>query len=286
VATPPLAEHVFAWDPDDLEATKKVFTHLWSADGAVRLTKGAGGDLPHHRGLFVGYNRTRLGDVRQDFWHCPLDAEGRGPTIRHDRFLTAAELGDAAWRTFASEFPDARHQRFGALARWVAADGVAWVAERRVVHAAAVDGFAVFDVDVTLQALVGPLSLDGDPHHAGLQVRLAQEVHDRADETTYLRPEGAVDQGNDVWADCEWAALLQTIGDRRMMVVHVDHPANPVGRYSTRPYGRFGSCAPIELEEGASVRLRCRILVLEDEEVEGDDLWRAVVARLAEQYRG
>lgn len=288
-ATPPLVEHVAAWDPNDAEASKKVYSHLFSSDGQVLLTKGAGGDLSHHRGIFVGYNRVRHGEQRLDFWHCPLDGAGVGPTIRHVRDLTEMELADPLLpndetEAFCAEFPDARLQVFGAEAQWVAPDGTVWVDERRVVRAAARRGVVTCDVDVTLTARVGDLELGGDPHHAGLQIRLANEVHDRKAETRYFHAEGAGELGNDVWERCAWAAAYVEIGGRRFLIQHIDHPANPEGRYSTRDYGRFGSCANVSLKQGESARLRCRIVVTEDP-VAPDSSWPSALEALAHAYR-
>ena len=57
------------WDPSDPRPTCKLFHHVYAPDGTL-LTKGLGGQFEHHRGLFVGWNRTRHNGKSYDFWHC------------------------------------------------------------------------------------------------------------------------------------------------------------------------------------------------------------------------
>ncbi|HMO85613.1 MAG TPA: PmoA family protein, partial [Lacipirellulaceae bacterium] len=53
------------------EETIKPFWHVYSPDGQVLLTKGAGGLYTHPRGLFYGFNKVTYGGGRTcDVWHC------------------------------------------------------------------------------------------------------------------------------------------------------------------------------------------------------------------------
>ena len=37
--------------------------------GTVPITKGAGGTLPHHRGIYIGWNGIKVGGNSYDRWH-------------------------------------------------------------------------------------------------------------------------------------------------------------------------------------------------------------------------
>ena len=57
-------------DPKRHHDTCKVFHHVRALDGTL-LTKGNGGMFQHHKGLFIGWNRTKWNGQRFDFWHMP-----------------------------------------------------------------------------------------------------------------------------------------------------------------------------------------------------------------------
>ena len=56
-------------DPANREETYKVFTHILDAKGEEPITKGAGGKFTQHRGLFIGWKDTLIGDKDFDTWH-------------------------------------------------------------------------------------------------------------------------------------------------------------------------------------------------------------------------
>ena len=54
-----------------LEATYKVFHHLFDPQTGTRLTKGSGGQFTHHRGIFYGFMKVTYGTNQVvDIWHC------------------------------------------------------------------------------------------------------------------------------------------------------------------------------------------------------------------------
>lgn len=232
------------FDDKDFDATYKPFHELWSPDGATLLTKGLGGTHPHHRGLFVGWNRTSSGDATHDFWHCP---EGR-----HQRRVDGTE----------SPFPVVADER--SSIEWRDADGSPVVREMRTLSAwDAGDDRHVLDLVVELSSASGrPVTLRGDAQHAGCHVRLAQEVEDHEDATRYERPEGAKATGDDVWRDCAWALVRAQVGGVDAALLHVTAPrAGSAFVYSTRAYGRVGSFQSLDLVPDAPVVLRYRFVV-------------------------
>lgn len=282
--TKPVLRHfVPDYDTESHETEFKHFQHLYVPGTDTLLTKGPGGKFSHHRGLFIGWNKTRRGDGRWDFWH------GRdGAHLRHREFVPTQSRGQVA------------HVSSTSIADWTGKDGDVVVTETRRIVAWQQPGHrSLLDIEITLEAQGDAgqvVELRGDPQHAGFQFRAAQEVAERAKETKYIRPSTAVGKKNDVWESIDWCAidLPRTIGDgedaktHRILVQHIDHPANPRPIvYSTRDYGRFGSFFETDLKVGEPLTLRYRVFVSdlehhpEDAEVErlqarADDLSKPV----------
>ncbi|MGB0582599.1 MAG: DUF6807 family protein [Limisphaerales bacterium] len=53
-------------------ANYKVFLHvddMLDSEGAGTITKGAGDKFTHHRGIYIGWSKTRIGKKSYDTWH-------------------------------------------------------------------------------------------------------------------------------------------------------------------------------------------------------------------------
>jgi hypothetical protein len=257
----PLLGHARAFDPARFEQTYKVYDQLYGFDGAL-LTKPHGGLYPHHRGVFLGWAKTTHGADVHNFWHNP-----------------GAERASQRGRLVA-QFAGATHARTVTHTRWIATDGTLIAEDERTLIARRPRaGERVFDYHVRIHARVGDLVLDGDPPHAGFQIRVAQEVAERQD-CAYLLPAGAQDLGGDNWRDAAWVAARFAIDGRPMTVVQMDHPDNPGATvWNTRSYGRFGAFARHELAHDAPLELRFRILVQDapPERAALDAAWRSWV---------
>jgi hypothetical protein len=236
-------------DPARAGDTCKVFHELWTADGRL-VTKATGGDYPHHRGLFAGWNRVRLAADEQapvwDFWHCR-----KGETIHLVRWVPAAEHGRGAdWQV--------------AELAWRDGNGTELLREQRALRARKVDASTLaFDLEMVLRALPAEVLLDGDPHHAGVQFRALQRFAEKdGPKVTYVRSPDAHDEGNDIWTNTEWMAGVLPMDGGSVTVVHVDHASNPrPNRYSARPYGRFGSTFTARVHPQQPLQLRYTIVV-------------------------
>jgi hypothetical protein len=239
--------HEFPFDRQDLDRTSKPIWHLLLPGTPTVLTKGTGGRYPHHRGLFLGWNRTQVADAVFDFWHCD------GPAQRH----TGYHLGREAHSAVRGDLASGAH--------WLSPLDEPLVRDRRVLtvwrrQADAAKATMLLDVAIELSAdqLV---ALRGDPHHAGFHLRVADEVAERED-ARYVRPAAAQGGDDDLWTDCPWVAGLFTIEGRRVAIQHMSHPDNPQPTtYSTRAYGRFGAHFTADITPGQPLRLRYRLLV-------------------------
>ena len=122
-------------------------------------------------------------------------------------------------------------------------------------------GYALIDFASQLTAVAGDLTLDGDPEHAGVQFRPAQEV-ERA-QTVYTFPGAAADPKKD--RDLPWLGETFTLKGRPYSVVAFNHPANPTGTRASayRDYGRFGFFPVAPIRKGGTLTLKYRFWVAE-----------------------
>jgi hypothetical protein len=225
---------------------------------SVFATRGEGpGLFPHHRGVFLGWNRVRHDGRSTDFWHLHDGAR----IVRDDDGVENAGSGFV---------------RTAALA-WIDGTGRTVLREHRRTRVAT-DGpeVLVLDYDITLATSGGAVELGGDAQHAGFQFRAADEVAEHPDATITLFSAGSVEVADvpasargAVFASVRWAAQRYTIAGRRCTVLHCDHPGNPRPTvYGARPYGRFGAFPSLRLEPGQPARLRYRLAVLAVEDAD------------------
>jgi len=254
----PVLRHMNAWDPARRADTFKPYLHVFAFDGQTLLTKGPGGKFTHHRGAFIGWNKTSFDGKDYDFWHCTKVER------RHKEYVAAEEKADAQQATLVS------------LTDWPTAEGKIVISEKQTVtvHQLA-PGKRQLDFTFVLQAPNGPVKLNGDPQHAGFHFRAAEEVGNHEKDTRYIRPTGAVDKKGDVWAECPWVVCDFTVLEKRYSVMHMNAPSNPKpAAFSTRAYGRFGAFFTTEVTPEKPLTLRFRLLV-EDEATAAKEDWPA-----------
>lgn len=228
-----------AWDPTDARATCKVFHHLFAPDGTL-LTKGLGGKFEHHRGLFIGWNRTKFDGKSFDFWHLH---KGESQRFRNHGKPAELAMGKQAQISHID---------------WCAPNGEIVVRELRglevIEHH---DDFYVLHVRSKCMTDMKDVVLSGDPQHAGQQFRALQKfAEDKAQPVTYVRPAGAKIEGNDIWINCDWTAGILELGQTTYTVLQVDGLHNPANsKWSTRPYGRFGVTRKTTIKKDQPVTL-------------------------------
>lgn len=232
------------YDPQNAERTCKVYHHLWTPDGR-QITKGEGGEFPHHRGLFVGWNQVTWRGAKYDFWHCH-----HGESQRFVGFVAPASVGlDDGWQVAAID--------------WCASDGAVVLHEQRAMRVTPLDAtsYAVAWRG-ELHALADAVTLDGDPQHAGHQFRAVQAFAEPgATPVHYVRPATAKAHENDVWTGCWWTAAVLPFATGAVTVLRVEGAANPEPQWSTRGYGRFGAMWHAQLAPGTTLPLACTYVV-------------------------
>ena len=245
------------FDPANPALTYKVFTHLYDFEGAHPITKGAGGKYPHHRGLFIGWNHTHVGERVVDTWHMRAARDG----ALKEQYAHQQLAEWIGWQGGA----DSAVQTARIL--WSTDDLGVFIEEERVLSARKGDkGVRVVDFASTLNTLAGPIALRGDAHHAGMQVRMSNEVAENEDDTEYILPEGAVANDKDIIPDVWWLCGSMAVGGKRYWILHMTAPELVTGApdYSLRKYGRFGAFFEPDLEPGVPLRLAFRVVLSEE----------------------
>lgn len=225
--------------------TAKVFAHVIGPDGKQPLTNGPGNrQYPHHRGIFIGWNKIELDGETHDLWHV------RGTAQEHRELTHRVE--DAA-------------AEITARIDWIGKGGKTLIQEKRT-HRLVRDEatYATIELTSELTAVAGDLVLQGDPEHAGVQFRASQQVGDNQS-ATYTFPTKDIDPSRDL--DLPWVACSFQIGETPWTVQQINHPSNPSGtRWSAyRNYGRFGAFPVIEIPQGETTTLRYRFRIIQGE---------------------
>jgi len=251
----PLLRYMTEFDPSTPQRrfeTYKPFLHVY--DGSQRLTNGPDGQseyvaddilYPHHRGIFIGWNKLGFEGQRYDLWHMPNVAQV------HQRFEEKRIEGDVA--------------RFVSVVHWNDPDGKPLLVERRHITARrlADPPVVLLDWRSDLTAVRGDVELDGDPEHAGVQYRAHNDVGAGPDEgkAQYLFHADGIDPRTDM--DLPWVTLAYGLAGRRYWVQQMNHPDNPKGTVFSayRDYGRFGAFFTKTIEKDKTLTLRYRFQI-------------------------
>jgi len=262
----PLVRYVYARDDSTKERnfdTAKVFAHVMAPGGEETITNGPGGkSFPHHRGIFIGWNKVQLDGKSHDLWHV------RDTVQKHVSLQSGADAKSTNGASSGSAHITARID-------WIGKDGQTLIEETRTYRlVSSNDAYAVIDLTSELTAVAGNLVLDGDPEHAGVQFRPSQKVADNKSAKYTFHAEG-VDPTKQL--DLPWVACTFRIDDTDWTVQHINHPSNPTGaRWSAyRDYGRFGPFPVIKIGKGETQKLQFRFRVTQGESPSREELNQA-----------
>jgi hypothetical protein len=243
-----VARYMYAYDKsteETLHETYKPYLHVFDAEGKAPITKGSGGQYTHHRGIFIGWNKMQFNGEGYDRWHM------KGGDIVHQEFLNNKTGSNRA--TVVS------------VTHWNDSDGKPMIRETRTMTFRRAPEPARLSIMFTaeLEAPNGDVFLGGDPEHAGVQYRPADEV-DRA-ATVFVFPKEKADPKKDT--DYPWVGETYSLNGKRYSVVHMNHPDNPKGtKYSAyRDYGRFGAFFEKEIKSGEKLKIDYRFLIADGE---------------------
>jgi hypothetical protein len=243
------------FDPDDIEGTRKPFHHIFEPTGNQLITKGKGGLYPHHRGIFYGYNHIYINGDRIDIWHA-----NHGERSEHAEVI----------REYAGPVMGGHEVKI----YWKDHDGKPFIEEMRDVRVfRQANGETLIDFHSTMRAIDGPVRLEGDRQHAGVQFRAAQSVAENREHSKFIRPSALSHvsptkeiDGEDMY-DLPWNAMHFRIGEKPVTVAYMSHPENPgKAEMSERLYGRFGEFFPYHLTKDNPLVVNYRFLIIEGQE--------------------
>jgi len=242
------ARYMCAYDkstPKRLHDTNKPYLHVFDAEGKQPITNGPSGLYPHHRGIFIGWTRLGFEGRSYDFW-----GMGSGEIV-HQKLLDQKAGPDRA--TFTS------------LTHWNDKAGRTLVVEERTMAFRRGPAGVRLAIDFTskLRAPACDVMLDGDPEHAGVHYRPANQLDVK--KTLYVFPREKANAKVDL--DYPWVGETYTLGNKQYSVVQMNHPDNPRGtKFSAyRDYGRFGAFFTKTLRSGDSLMVKYRFLVADGE---------------------
>lgn len=262
-----VGRYMYALDrstPEALNLTFKPFLHVFDAAGKAPITKGAeGGPFPHHRGIYVGWNKIGFEGKTYDRWHL----RDKGATV-HTKFVDQKASADEA--TFTS------------VVKWEGGNPDQTVLEEHrtmTFRRAPAPGRIIIDLTTKLSAVNGDVKLDGDPEHAGIQYRPAAEVSTK--DSVYTFPGENADPTKQ--KDFAWVGLTYTLDGVKHSVVNIASPTNPKDtRWSAyRDYGRFGAFPVVDIKKGESATIKHRFLI-----ADGEMPPAAYVQQQADQFAG
>jgi hypothetical protein len=238
--------------------TYKPYLHVFDKEGKNPITKGPGGQFTHHRGIFIGWSKIGFDGKKYDRWHM------KGGDIVHQKFSKKEAKGDTA--TFTS------------VTHWMDGEGKAFIEEERsfTVTEGGHGGRVFIDFSSKLSPLRGDIQLKGDPEHAGIQYRPANEVDKKL--TKYVFPKG-VEKVKGT-KDMPWAAENYTLAGNQYGVVHLNAKSNPKGTVHSayRDYGRFGAFFEKDVKQGESLTVNYGFLIVDGELPGQDDIQKVWTA--------
>jgi len=227
------------------------------------------GRFPHHRGIYIGWNKITSDLGSDDLWHL------RGGEKMEVAAVERVEADDGGARILLD-------------VRWLSkkhtaeVDGLL-VAEKRVVHISRPDGRTLIHQTSELNA-ARDIRLGGDLQHAGLHFRADAIVDDVRTQTRYLWEPAdlAPGGGRIVSDDLKWVNFRFPLHEKWFSVSQLNPASNGSKELSWRDYGRFGFFFDAPLAKGEK-RTVTGFFLVEEMAVVGDD--DAVRAKAAEDFK-
>jgi hypothetical protein len=256
-----VARYMYAHDTSTKERhneTYKPYLHVFNADGTAPITQGAGGkQFPHHRGIYIGWNKISANGKSYDRWHM------KGGDQVHRKFTGQKAAPDSATFTFIVTWDgDSTDKRI--------------IEEERTFtfrRPQTPGGIVTIDFASKLNAVASDVTLGGDPEHAGIHFRPHGDIV--ANETQYLYPKELADAKKDT--DYPWVGQTFTLHGKQYSVVQFSHPDNPKGtRWSAyRNYGRFGAFPTATIKQGDTLTLKYRFTAAQGDQPPAEQIQKA-----------
>ncbi len=229
------------------EGQLKPYLHVFGDEGDLLTEWDAKQQFPHHRGIYIGWNKITSDLGSYDLWH--LNNGGKMSVVKFEKLEggkdSATLVATIEWRGGPKGQADTQliltETRTLVLSR--PAGQRTQVDARFVLHPAR------------------DLTLGGDLQHAGIHFRGSAQLLTHTKETSYLwQPDLPGTGGKVVATNAQWVRLHFPVGDRWYAATEFTAPSNPVEEISWRDYGRFGFFFKRALKKDEKLSLNYRFI--------------------------
>lgn len=228
------------------EGQLKPYLHVYGIDGELLTEWSAEQQFPHHRGIYIGWNKIESDVGSADLWHLRSGEKMVATKVTHRGARTNAII------TATIEWHAQKEDENG--------DTILLRETREMRISRAPDGKTVVDAGFKLAAQ-RDLTLNGDLQHAGVHFRATHTLRERTKETRYVwEPDLPGPGGKVVSKDLKWCRLLFPVGANWYAATQLNSPTNPIEELSWRDYGRFGFFFKRKLEWGEILELEYRFV--------------------------
>jgi len=229
---------------------------LYDSDGQLVTNPGMAGkegkvvgSEPHHRGIFIGWQR-----VQSDLGVANLWSIGAGARMTLVDLPELSTTGESATIVARVEWR--------APAKDANGSDLLLVETRRMTITRPTPA-DVATVDTSFRLVPArDLRLDGDVQHAGIHLRTSHVVAEQPKLTSYLwAPDVPGVAGKVVSPQLQWGEFLFPLHGRWYSAAQLNAPGNPIEEFSTREYGRFGFFFKKDLKKDEALTVRYRFIV-------------------------
>ena len=237
---------------ETLTAKNRVFYHIYDLDGKDFITNGPEeGVWSHHRGIMIGWRDIGFKEQELSFWGMEdLTVQ------KHISFIEKSSGPVSA--------------KVEALIHWNDSTGTTIIEEKRtaMIYRQAEPAIMMLDFISVLKAVNGPVKLDGNAEHGGVQYRAHNDVAEGIEgskKPVYYFHKDRIDPTKDF--NLPWVGMTYGLRNKMYSVLDLNHSDNPepVIWSAYRDYGRFGPFFVHELDNNETLEIKYRFLISEDE---------------------
>ena len=237
---------------ETLTAKNKPFYHIYDLAGENKITNGPEeGVWSHHRGIMIGWRNIGFDGEDLSFWG--MEDLTVQKHIEFKRNIAGPVLAQTE-----------------ALIQWNDSNGNTVVEETRKATIFRQDApdIMLLDYASDLKAVNGPITLDGNADHGGVQFRAHNDVAEDvegSEKAHYVFHQDSIDAHEDF--NLPWVAMSYGLNNKKYSVVQMDNPKNPQPNMwsAYRDYGRFGPFFQKELAADETLSINYRFWMSESE---------------------
>ncbi len=195
-----------------LTALNKPFYHIYDLQGENKITNGPEeGVWSHHRGIMIGWRNVGFKGENLSFWGM------EDLTVQKHIEFKKSIAGPVLAQTEA-------------LIQWNDSTGNTIIEERRqaTIYRQSAPDILLIDFTSSLKAVKGPVTLDGNADHGGVQFRAHNDVAEGAPgakKATYYFHQDSIDPVEDY--NLPWVAMSYGLNSKTYSILQMDNPGNP-----------------------------------------------------------